>query len=218
LNILPLRLVLSVLLVLPTAALAQTTHIVNQSSLTFSPNNIAINVGDTVQWVRSSSSHTVTSGTGTLDPDVGNLFDAPLNSTTPTFEFTFNSAGDFDYFCRPHEFANMKGVIHVTDVSAAGDVPIIQPVRLEAPRPNPFNPRAEIRFTLAESGPVDLDVFDAQGRRVKALITGEHRASDTHRIDWDGTNTAGSAVPSGIYLFRVRSGTHTQVVKGMLVR
>lgn len=215
---LSLRLVLPVLLVLPSIALAQTTHIINQSSLTFSPNDLTINVGDTVRWVRSSGSHTVTNGTGSADPNVGNLFDAPLNSSNTTFEFTFTAAGDVPFFCRPHEFANMKGVIRVSDVSGVDDIPKIAAVQLEVPHPNPFNPRAAIRFTLAEAGPVDLDVFDSRGRRVKTLITGEHRAADTHRIDWDGTTAAGSAAPSGTYLFRVRSGTHTQVVKGMLVR
>jgi len=218
LKILPLRLFLSVLLVLPTAALAQTTHIVNQSSLTFSPNNIAINVGDTVQWVRSSGSHTVTNGTGSADANVGNLFDAPLNSSNTIFEFTFNSTGDFDYFCRPHEFANMKGVIRVNDVSSVDDIPNIVAVQLEVPHPNPFNPRAAIRFTLAEARPVDLSVFDARGRLIKDLLTAEYREASDHRVFWNGTDAAGAAVPSGTYLFRVRAGAHTETVKGMLVR
>jgi len=212
----PLVIVVCALLI-PAAALAQTTHIVNQSSLSFSPNDLTINVGDTVRWVRSGGSHTVTNGTGASDPSVGNLFDAPLNSSNTTFEFTFNSAGDVDYFCRPHEFANMKGVVRVNDVSAVGDVPVAA-VRLEAPHPNPFNPRAEIRFTLAEAGPVDLVVFDARGRLVKTILDGVHREAAEDRVFWDGTNDAGSAVPSGTYLFRIRAGRYEEVVKGMLVR
>jgi plastocyanin len=212
------RSILTVLLLLPSLAFAQTTHIVNQISFSFSPNDLTINVGDTVRWVRSNGSHTVTSGTGASDPNVGNLFDAPLNSSNTTFEFTFNSAGDVNFFCRPHEGANMKGVIRVSDVSAVDDIPLVAAVRLEAPHPNPFNPRAQVRFTLAEAGPVDLVVFDARGRLVKTLLAGVHREATEDRVFWDGTNNAGSAVPSGTYLFRVRTGRHEEVVKGMLVR
>lgn len=212
------RSTLAVILLLPCLALAQTTHIVNQSSLSFSPNDLTVNAGDTVRWVRSSGSHTVTNGTGASDPNVGNLFDAPLNSSNTTFEFTFNSAGDVDYFCRPHEGANMKGVIRVNDVSAVDDIPLFAALQLETPYPNPFNPRAEIRFTLAEAGWVDLVVFDVRGRQVKTLMAGEHRDADLQRVFWDGTNDSGSAVPSGTYLFRVRAGARSQVVKGMLVR
>lgn len=45
----------------------------------FVPNNIVIELGDTVQWVWGSGTHTVTSGTGSTAPDVGALFDVPSN-------------------------------------------------------------------------------------------------------------------------------------------
>ena len=135
--------ILALIMFLPGVGLAQTTHIVNQSSLSFSPNDLTINVGDTVRWVRGSGSHTVTNGTGASDPNVGNLFDAPLNSTNTTFEFTFVSAGDVDYFCRPHEGANMKGVIRVNDVSAVDDIPVPATLRIETPQPNPKTHRFE---------------------------------------------------------------------------
>jgi plastocyanin len=213
----PLRLLFLILATLPAAAFAQTTHVVNQVSLTFSPNDITIEAGDTVRWVYSSGSHTVTSGTGTSDPTAGSLFDAPLNGTNTTFEYTFDTPGDYDYFCRPHANFGMTGVVRVTAVSAVGDVPTAA-VTMETPWPNPFNPRAEVRFTLAAAGPVDLEVFDARGRLVRTLLAGEHRAADTHRIAWDGMDDAGSGAPSGTYLFRVRSAGYEQVVKGTLVR
>jgi plastocyanin len=107
------------LVLLPTLALAQTIHTVNQVSLSFSPSDLTINVGDTVQWIRSSGSHTVTNGTGSADPEAGSLFDAPLNATNPTVTYTFTTAGDFDYFCRPHEGFGMTGIVHVLLVPPA---------------------------------------------------------------------------------------------------
>ena len=98
------------LLCLAIPAVAATVQ-VNQIGTSFQPNDITINVGDTVEWVWSGGIHTVTSGTGSADPNVGSLFDDPLAGSN--FSYTFNSVGDFDYFCRPHELFDMKGIVRV---------------------------------------------------------------------------------------------------------
>ena len=84
--------------------------IVTLSGTSFSPSNVTIPVGGTVRWVVSNGSHTVTpdnpgqtgvwSGTGLLDPG-------------QQFEFTFTTAGEFDYHCIPHESLGMTGTITV---------------------------------------------------------------------------------------------------------
>lgn len=89
------------------------THTITQTGVSFDPPEISITVGDTVEWVWTSLSHTITNGTSPSDPNVGTLFDDPLNSSSPTFSFTFDSAGDVPYFCRPHFAAGMTGIIHV---------------------------------------------------------------------------------------------------------
>jgi plastocyanin len=95
-----------------------TTHIVTQMSLSFSPNSITIEVGDTVQWVWSAGSHTVTSGTGPTDPQAGALFNSALSAAVPSFSFVFNSPGDVPYFCSPHFNFGMTGVVHVNQPTA----------------------------------------------------------------------------------------------------
>jgi glucose/arabinose dehydrogenase/plastocyanin len=74
---------------------------------------VTINAGDTIRWNWRVGIHTVTSGEGFLAQGAGDLFDVPSNSLNQTFSFTFNEAGVFPYFCRPHEFFNMKGIINV---------------------------------------------------------------------------------------------------------
>jgi plastocyanin len=85
--------------------------VVLQNSLTFTPDDLTINVGDTVEWIHQSGFHTVTNGTGAADPLAGSMFDASLSSGS--FSFTFNASGDIPYFCRPHEGFGMAGVIRV---------------------------------------------------------------------------------------------------------
>jgi plastocyanin len=55
----------------------------------------------------------VTSGSGSASVDnPGAMFDATITGGQ-TFQFTFNRAGIYQYFCRPHEFMNMRGTITV---------------------------------------------------------------------------------------------------------
>ena len=76
-------------LILAPALAGAVTHTVTQEGLAFNPQNLTIEVGDTVEWIWTGGSHTVTSGTDLSDPEVGQLFDAPLNSANPSFSFTF---------------------------------------------------------------------------------------------------------------------------------
>lgn len=92
----------------------------------FTPQDAQIVVGDTIRWVAVSGDHSVTSGTGSADPNVGQLFDQNLAQGN-SFTRVFNSVGVFDYFCRPHESQGMTGTVTVsapttktTTVTASG--------------------------------------------------------------------------------------------------
>jgi len=70
--------------------------------------------------------------------------------------------------------------------------------------PNPFNPSTTIRFDLAETGVVDLYIFDLTGRRIATLIDGS-LAAGSHQISWNGRDVSGISVASGIYIYRLQS-------------
>lgn len=89
------------------------TYTIQQQGTTFSPSEVIIFAGDTVEWVWNSGSHTVTSGAGAADPDAGTMFDMPLDSSNQKQSFVYTSAGDFPFFCIPHESQGMTGVVHV---------------------------------------------------------------------------------------------------------
>lgn len=82
----------------------------------FSPNPLKIKLGDTVIWTNDDSTvHTVTSGTGPTDPNMGKEFDSGLKtliSPGETFSFTFGKAGEFPYFCAVHP--TMVGTVIVS--------------------------------------------------------------------------------------------------------
>lgn len=88
---------------------------------------------------------------------------------------------------------------------------------LDSIAPNPMNPTTRVHFTLTRPGPVRVDLYDARGRHVacvldRTLDPGEHDAV------WDGTDTEGRAVASGVYFVRVRSSSADEVGKVALVR
>ncbi len=73
---------------------------------------------------------------------------------------------------------------------------------LGANYPNPFNPETHIPFFLPLPSRVQLEIFDAQGKRVRTLLAGFLGAGH-HSLRWNGTNDRGEAVASGVYLYRL---------------
>jgi photosystem II stability/assembly factor-like uncharacterized protein len=78
--------------------------------------------------------------------------------------------------------------------------------------PNPFNPSTTIEFHLPSSGPVVLKVLDLLGREIETLLDGERRAG-AYRVTWNA-----SALPSGIYFYRLTAGATTAVGKMILTK
>ena len=74
----------------------------------FNPNPVTVKVGDTITWTNDDSQiHTVVSGTGASDPNMGKEFDSSpglktLLAPKQTFSHKFDTAGEFPYFCMLH--------------------------------------------------------------------------------------------------------------------
>ena len=175
-------------------------HTVNQVSTSFQPASLTIAVGDTVHWVWSAGSHTVTNGTGPTDPEAGTLFDEPLSISNPLVTYVFSSAGEVPYFCRPHFGLGMTGLIIVEEGTAAPATPALA-YDLSS-YPNPFNPRTKLSFSLAEAQEIRLDIFDTRGARVRSLQSGLLAAGE-HTATWDGLSDEGELMASGLYLARL---------------
>jgi hypothetical protein len=106
-------------------------------------------------------------------------------------------------------------VDNVTAVSEGKTTPAV--TQLERIAPNPSNPTTKIRFTVAEPGRVVLVVFDVTGRVVRVLVNG-WRERGRYEITWDGRNTLGEEVASGVYLCRLEAPGHDETGKLVLLR
>jgi hypothetical protein len=81
------------------------------------------------------------------------------------------------------------------------DAGVVTPFLLPA-YPNPFNPRTNIRFALAEAGPAQLTVHDIAGRRVATLLD-THLTAGEHNLEWDGRGSGGEKLASGVYFINL---------------
>ncbi|MCX5753123.1 MAG: T9SS type A sorting domain-containing protein [Candidatus Krumholzibacteria bacterium] len=83
--------------------------------------------------------------------------------------------------------------------------------------PNPFNPVTTIRFGLPAAGEVELSIYNVLGQRILVLAKGRYEAGN-HVMSWNGLDTNGRAVSSGIYFYRLRSGKYEQTRKMLLLK
>lgn len=88
---------------------------------------------------------------------------------------------------------------------AAPDQPVAVRPLLAQNHPNPFNARTSIVFSLPQAGPAGLRIYDPAGRVRRVLLAGVHLAAGPHRLDWDGRDGEGEALPSGVYLCRLQT-------------
>jgi hypothetical protein len=78
--------------------------------------------------------------------------------------------------------------------------------------PNPFNPSTSINYQLPVTGHVTLKVYDIIGREVASLVD-EVKAAGNYNIKFNG-----SALSSGVYFYRLRSGAFVETKKLILMK
>lgn len=83
--------------------------------------------------------------------------------------------------------------------------------------PNPFNPSTRVEFGVRSAEWVTLTVYDMLGRRIRMLVDAPLPAG-RHVVQWDGRDDRGVPVASGVYLYRLASGTFVAARKMVLVR
>ena len=85
--------------------------------------------------------------------------------------------------------------------------------------PNPFNPSTTIGYSIPNgvSGNVTLKVFDLRGAVVTTLVNQAGKPGMYSAV-WDGTDTFGNSVSSGVYIYTIQAGEFTKSNKMMLMR
>ncbi|RKY99838.1 MAG: hypothetical protein DRQ04_06955, partial [Candidatus Hydrothermota bacterium] len=82
---------------------------------------------------------------------------------------------------------------------------------------NPPRGRVLVEYSVPCGGEVVLEVYDVSGRRVRELVRGEV-ARGEHRMEWDGRDSEGRLLSSGVYFLRLEGMGMRAVGKMVLVR
>lgn len=83
--------------------------------------------------------------------------------------------------------------------------------------PNPFNPETTISFDMPKNGKARLDVYNVKGQLVNTLFNGI-ASLGKNSVVWNGTDTNGNGVTSGLYFYRLSTDSHSETRKMMLMK
>ncbi|MCD4650241.1 MAG: T9SS type A sorting domain-containing protein [Candidatus Cloacimonetes bacterium] len=83
--------------------------------------------------------------------------------------------------------------------------------------PNPFNPVTTFSYNLAEPSKVSLKIYNVKGQLVKSLVNKSQKAG-TFEVLWNGTDSNGKAVGSGVYLYKLVTNKQIQTGKAVLLK
>jgi hypothetical protein len=128
-----------------------------------------------------------------------------------------DSDGDLDWSAGGSH--SVRVAYHGTTSSVGDDPLAVLPAQYELSQnyPNPFNPSTTISFALPHPEHVRLEVFNILGQRVALLTDGVMQAG-YYDVSWDGRSAGGALLSSGMYFYRLRSGSFEQTNKMVMVK
>ena len=205
------------------------------------PNSITISYSD----IQGGEAGIVTNGVGTVNWLEGNLHEDPLFVGTGEDPYSLLEdspcidAGDPDTLGLNLSPWDIIGNLRIWDGDGNGiatidmgayeygappyveidDNVIVQTpeVFLHQNYPNPFNPKTTIYYQLPVDGEVELKIYNIKGQKVKTLVN-ERLEAGKHSVVWNGRDSNGKRVGSGIYFNKLRAGNFQKVRKMVLMK
>ena len=88
---------------------------------------------------------------------------------------------------------------------------------LEQNYPNPFNMNTEISYQTAESGSVQLIIYNLTGQKIRTLVS-ETQQAGHHIVRWDGKDDFGNEVSSGVYMYKLSTRDSHKIRKLVILK
>ena len=135
----------------------------------------------------------------------------------PTLGDVLTVEGFMDYsYSRYRLVPTADEFIIDTELSAVPEAELTATGGFKSIAPNPFNPATKISFVVGQDNPVQLNVYNLRGEKVRTLLQ-EALPANEYDVIWDGTNDKGQMLPSGPYFARLRIGRELMQVKDMML-
>lgn len=161
-------------------AIFSQVHLIRQEGLSFNPNEIQVNVGDTIRWEWTGGSHTTTS----LDiPEGAEVWDNPLNSENQFYEYKVLIEGVYSFKCTPHQAMGMTGSFTVVLPLTSNNISVSS----FSIYPNPAN---DIIFIDTEKHS-SISIYNISGQKIQDMDLSENTSVNIEQLN------------SGIYFVKV---------------
>ena len=83
--------------------------------------------------------------------------------------------------------------------------------------PNPFNPETTIQYNIPIRSHVTIEVYNILGQKIRTLVD-ELKSVGDFQTTWDGNDSNGVKVSTGIYFYRFRAGDFTETKKMIILK
>jgi hypothetical protein len=160
----------------------------------------------------------------------GQTYTNYLCADTLTQKFTFSSPVTAQYLrlyvtkLNKDSFGNYYCQIAEISVSKTtsvkdGNSNLPKEFSLSQNYPNPFNPSTEIQYSIPKNGMVTLQIYNLLGQVVSTLVNREQKAG-SYTVNFDASNLPAGrqGLASGIYMYRIQSGSFSLTKKMTLLK
>jgi len=144
---------------------------------------------------------------GSLDAALLGPHAAGLSGVIGTISFHAIAAGDPEIEIQTVRARNPLNQNVAVTTTTTVDAPTTSLPKITSFRgcyPNPMRGTGTFEFALAQSGPVELEIYSVDGRRVRTLATGTMEPG-TVLLPWDGRDDDGRILPAAVYYARLRA-------------
>jgi len=144
----------------------------------------------------------------------GQLIKGAGNSTSKTdYTFTDLAVQPLQVYYYQLESININGRVtrfEAKKIYVTGGKPVRY--MLTQNYPNPFNPQTTIKYSIPEDSSVEIVIYNTRGERIRELVNTD-QPSGLYTISWDGYDSYGNKVSSGLYYYQLKTEKFSDVKK-----
>ena len=195
---------------------AQTMHTVNAGNFYYTPSELTITAGDTVQWINDGGFHDVNGATSSISGEPYNnpeSFDSQATGDPLLYTRVFTVTGTYEYDCSvgSHAANGMVGTIVVNPNTTSVDNSQNQLVNSFLAYYVPNNSDIDIQFKLREAkANITVNIYSMTGQKLKQERFSTNQGYNKYSLRLN------SNWPSGMYLIELSIGRQTLIRKVMI--